>query len=577
MRSEKHLVLIKLFREFKPYRGRVAIVVALGLVISAIQPLSVRLSQKILDELQRGVDNDWIRWVPGMLVLLFFVSGIAKYLHQTVRRYMAENIIIRLRSGLFERYLYLPMSFVDSQRTGELMARAQNDLEKIASGIDTLCDLLREPFTFFGLLGVAFYYDWRLTLCTLLVAPLVGLLFSRSGNSVKRYSMRNLQQFSDLMSICQESLVGSRVVKIFTLEPTLLRKLEQIHARYLATVWKSIRVQEMAVPLVEFVGALLMAGVIAYGGTRIASGALTAGELVGFIIAIGLAQMPIKKLNNSYLKIKAAEAAAERVYEVLDRPEALRQISGDRRIQAFENSIVYQDVALEYGAKVALKGVSFEVARGQCVAFVGPSGSGKTSIVNLLPRLYDFSRGEIFIDGVGIRQFVLEDLRKLISVVTQDTFLFHDSIYENIRYGRPGASDDEIAAAAEAAYCTDFIAALPGRMDFKIGDRGACLSGGEKQRVAIARAILKDAPILILDEATSSLDTQSEGIVQKALDRLMTGRTSLVVAHRLSTVRKAQKIFVVDQGRIEQVGSHDHLVGSQGIYRTLFEHQFQEI
>jgi subfamily B ATP-binding cassette protein MsbA len=561
--------------EFKPYKGKLSLVLVLGLVISAIQPISVKLSQRIIDELQKGslIEGPFFKQVPGILILVFFISGLAKYFHNTLRRYVAEKVINRYRTLLFEKYLNFPLSVLDKTRAGDFLSSIQNDLGKISTGIDTLILVLKEPFTFLGLLGAAFYCDWRLALSTLIVAPIVALLFSRSGSAVKRYSHKNLETFSDLMSISQESISGARVVKVFQLEGPLFEKFKNIQDSYFAVLMKANNVEELATPLVEFIGSLLIAGVIIYGGHRASLGLLTSGQLVGFIIAIGLAQMPLKQLNNAYLKLKTAEAAAERLYKILDTEPMDKQVEGTQPIHSIENNIVFSNVSLLYGDKPALSQISFEVKKGDCVAFVGHSGSGKSSIVNLLPRLYELSAGEILFDNVPISKLLLTDLRKMISFVTQDTFLFNDTLLENIRYGNPSATEKQVKEAADQAHCTDFISKLKEGFNTKIGDRGVCLSGGERQRVAIARAILKGSPILVLDEATSSLDSQSESIVQTAMEGLIRGKTTFMVAHRLSTIRKANRIFVVENGRIQESGTHDSLIKSQGIYYQFFERQ----
>lgn len=565
--------LNRLIPELSCHRGRIVGILLLGLVIAAIQPACVRLTQQIIDSLKEGVGPGVLNRVAGILIGLFLLSGFAKYFHNTMRRYVSESVVVEIRNRLFEKYLRLPLRFLDSKRTGDLLSNLQNDLAQISTGMDTLCDILREPFTFIGLIGVAFYCDWQLTTATLVVTPLVALLFSRSGLAVKRYSERNLGQFSDLMSLGQEALAGTRVVKVFRMEGALGEKFRQIHRNFFGTLWKSIKVQELNTPLVEFIGALLMAGVIAYGGARVASGYLTAGELVAFIIAIGLCQMPIKKLNNAYLKLKMAEAALDRVFGLLEQPAESTATSAERPLPRLRQGVRFENVSLRYGDKVALDDVSFEVPSGEVIALVGPSGSGKTSLVNLLPRLYPLTQGRILFDGKDIRDYELGALRGMMAFVTQDTFLFNDTLYENIRSGRPGASEKEVKRAAALAHCEDFIERCSQGYQTPIGDRGVCLSGGERQRLAIARAILKDAPLLVLDEATSSLDSHSERVVQKALESLMEGRTTFLVAHRFSTIRKADRILVLDKGRIAESGSHQHLLRSDGIYRELYQHQ----
>jgi len=566
-------VFKRLVSEFQPFRGQIALVFGLGLLISAVQPASVKISQYIIDGLQQKTDPQAFKWVPVLLILVFVVSGLSKYFHNSTRRKLSERVLQKLRNALFRKFLLLPLRVVDRRKMGDMLASIQNDLQQIGTGIDTFCDLLKEPFTFIGLMGVAFYCDWRLTLMTLVVAPFVAYSFSRSGSAVKRYSVKNLEHFSELLSLTQESLAGARVIKVFHLESVLLDKFRRVHDQYFRMVWKSIQVQELATPVVELIGAMLMAGVIYYGSYRIAAGELTAGGLVAFIIALGLAQMPIKQLNNAHLKIRMAEAAAERVYDLLDIPDAGLLRSGSVRKNTFSSRIDFFDVGLKYDDKTALQNIDLHVKVGECIALVGHSGSGKTSLVNLLPRLYEATEGRIEIDGVDIRDIFLNDLRQLISFVTQDTFLFNDSIRENIRYGRPEASDMEVLKAAAQAHCMEFIEKCPEGIATRIGDRGMCLSGGERQRVAIARAILKGSPILVLDEATSSLDSHSEKMVQSALDELMAGKTTFLVAHRFSTIRRADRIFVLENGRVHESGTHQELSTLRGIYSGLLETQ----
>jgi subfamily B ATP-binding cassette protein MsbA len=440
-----------------------------------------------------------------------------------------------------------------------MLSGLQNDLAQMYTGIETFSVVLKEPFTFLGLMGVAFYCDWRLTLATLMVAPIIALLFSRTGSAVKRYSSRNMENFSDLMALTQESLAGARIVKVFGLENILMKRFQDIQGRFLNTIFKSIRVQELATPLVEFVGAILIAGVVTYAGFATAQGHLTPGELVAFIISIGLAQMPIKELNNSYLKLRNAEAGAERLYRVLDEKEPATPSQGRRHFDTFKTSIVFENVSLSYGEKEVLHQVSFEIKQGQTTALVGQSGSGKTSLVNLLPRLYEVSSGTIRMDGVSIQEIDIHDLRRQFAFVTQDTFLFHDTILNNVLYGNPNANRKNVEQACELAYCSEFVKNLPAGIDTVVGDRGVMLSGGERQRVAIARAFLRNAPILILDEATSNLDLRSEAVVQKALQQLAKGRTTVTIAHRLSTIREADQILVFESGRLIDRGNHQEL------------------
>ncbi|MEZ4752659.1 MAG: ABC transporter ATP-binding protein [Bdellovibrionota bacterium] len=561
----------RLIGEFRGHKVAVFWIVVLGSLVSIIQPLCVKITERVIDSLQAGVDPNFFRTIPLALVGVFLISGLSKYFYNTIRRTLSETVVCRLRDQLFHRFLYSPLSAQQKKRAGDFLSSIQNDLVQVSSGLETLYDLLKEPVAFIGLMGVAFYCDWRLALATLVVAPVVVLFFSWSGSAVKRYTAKTLINFSDIISLGQESIVGAQIVKIFRLEETLVRKFRSYQDHYYRMLKRSIQVQETATPAVEFVGALLMAGVLYYGAHRIAIGELTSGKLIAFIIAIGLAQMPIKKLNNSYLRLKIAEAAGERVYGYID--SSVAQHPNALSVNRFSSTIEYRGVGLCYAEEWALKDISFTVNRGECVAFVGPSGSGKTSLVNLLPRLFEVSSGSILLDGTDIRELNVHDLRGLISVVNQETFLFNDTIWENIRYGRPEATEQEIREAAEMANCLPFVSRFTEGFQTRVGDRGSQLSGGERQRVAIARSLLKGAPILVLDEATSSLDSESEAMVQGALERLMKDRTVFMIAHRFSTIKKADRIYVIEDGRIGEDGTHSDLVSNQGTYSRLLERQ----
>ncbi len=548
-----------------------ASVIALGVVISLIQPFCAKLTERVIDDLQKGASERFFITLPLILIAAFLVSGVAKFFYNSVRRTVSQEVVCSLRSRLFEKFVHFPLEKLQGTRSGEMLSTIQNDLVQVDAGAETFCDLIKEPVAFIGLMGVAFYANWKLALATLVVAPVVAWLFAATGQAVKRYSVRCLMRFSELITLSQESLVGAHIVKVFGLEKTLIEKFQAIQEEYFRTLRKSIRVQEMNVPVVELIGALLMAGVLAYGGYQISLGLMTAGQLIAFVVAIGLAQMPVKQLNSAFIRMRIAQAAAERIYTFLGADVPV--VANQSNALAFNDRIEFRSVGLHYGDKRALDQINLEVKRGECVAFVGFSGSGKSSIVNLLPRLYEASEGEILIDGKSTKFYSLDDLRSLFSFVTQETFLFNDSIYENIRYGKPSATKEEIERAAEQAHCLSFISRFPEGFERKVGERGMQLSGGERQRVAIARAILKGAPILVLDEATSSLDSASEAIVQKALESLMQGRTIFLVAHRFSTVRKANRIYVIEGGKLKEAGTHQDLLSKQGVYTQLFTHQ----
>lgn len=561
--------LKRLKTEFKPYYGSITVILLLGLVISAIQPACLKISQQIIDRLQKGDSVLEFKRLSVLLVCVFLISGITKYFYNTLRRYVTEKVIIKLRIALYEKIIWLPQQHLDTRRGGEFMSLIQNDLTQINSGVDTFCSILKEPFVFVGLVGSAVYLDPVLSLFTLVAAPVIILFFSKTGEAVKKYSNRNLSEFSDIISQSQESFSGTRIIKIFQLENLFVQRYKVLHDQFFKTLFKSIKVQELTTPLVEFVGACLMVGVLTYGQYRIESGHLTTGGLIAFILALGLAQMPIKNLNNAFLKIKNAEAASQRIYYLLGERGESQTPEG--KIYPFSGTIEFRSVNFSYAGSPTLNNINFLVKKGEKIGIVGPSGSGKSTIVNLLSHFYEVTSGDILIDGAPLSQIPLFSLRALISVVTQETFLFHDTIYHNILFGKPTATREEVLAAAKKAHCLEFVDKCVAGFDTVIGDRGILLSGGERQRLAIARAFLKNSPILILDEATSNLDTQSEKIVQEALELLMEGKTTFIIAHRLSTIKKANKILVIKDGHLIETGSHEDLLKEGRVYSDLFK------
>lgn len=563
--------LKRLLAELKHRKVVIGVVLLLGLMISAVQPLVLHMTERVIDELRRGQMSAYLKKSPLLIILIFIVSGFAKYYYNSLRRVLGEEVLVSLRSRLFQKYLSSPIPHLDSQRSGGIMGSFQNDLTLISHGLETMTLALKEPFTFVGLMATAFYCDVWLTLATLVTIPLIVVLFSASGAAMKRYTASGLIQFSDLLTVVSDALTGSRVVKAFQMEDRLRAKFEAVQARYFHNMKRSIQVQEIATPAVEFVGSLIIAGVILYGSYRVETGGMTAGKLVAFMIAIGLAQMPIKTLNNSWLRLKGAEAAAERVYSLLDGPEELSPARPKKH--SFADRIVFENVGIVLGDRHAVRGVSFELPYGKRIGLVGESGSGKTTLLNSLLRFNDVTSGRVLVDGVDLREMSLVDVRGLTAYVTQETFLFHDTIYENIRFGRPDATARDIERAAELAHCTDFISRCKLGFHTEVGERGVRLSGGERQRIAIARAFLKSAPLLLLDEATSNLDSHSEGVVQEALEALMEGRTSLIVAHRLSTIARADEILVLSQGKLVEQGKHQALVQAQGSYFGLIQKQ----
>jgi subfamily B ATP-binding cassette protein MsbA len=443
-----------------------------------------------------------------------------------------------------------------------------------------MADWLRQSFSALGLLYVVLQMDWKLALVSLTVLPFVLVPTARIGKRIRKATRRAQDHAADLNQTLQEALSGHHVVKSFGAEEYESSKFRRAAFALRSSSLRYVAQQALASPLIEFFGAVTIVGLLTYARKQITAGSMTTGEFTSFVIALLMLYEPVKRLTGIHNIFQQALGASQKVFEYLDRNEHIQSSQGAAPLKGFERSIVFDRVSFRYpgaNSSLVLDGVELEVRAGEVVALVGPSGAGKTTLANLVPRFYDVTSGAIRIDGRDVRETQLESLRRHISIVAQETFLFNDTVANNIRYGRRNATVNEVREAARNALADDFIQASPGGFETMIGERGLKLSGGQRQRIAIARALLKDAPILILDEATSHLDTESETLVQRALANLMAGRTVIVIAHRLSTIRRADKIAVVDRGRITEIGSHEELVAGGGIYQRLHELQYLEV
>ena len=458
------------------------------------------------------------------------------------------------------------------------MSHFTTDVERLQHAVaDIAGDLLKEGLSVVGLAVILLVHDWRLALFTLVFMPLAFAPLIRLGRRLRASSDTSLRRWRDISEILQETISGFRIVKAFAMEPFEIHRFQRAASRLLHVNLHIARTNAVLPPLMEAVGGLAIVATLFYGSSQIQLGRLTTGEFVSFLAALFLMYTPIKRLSRVNANLQGALAASSRVFEVLDTHQEVVDSSGARELPPMASEITFENVGFRYpdGSQHVLKGVNLVARRGEVVAVVGPSGAGKTTLLNLLPRFYDVSEGVVRIDGVDIRDATLRSLRDQIGLVTQEIVLFNDTVGANIGYGMENVDRTRMETAARAAFAHDFILDLPRRYDTVIGERGSRLSGGQRQRIAIARALLKDPPILILDEATSALDAESERLVQAALANLIKGRTTLVVAHRLSTVRAADRIVVLENGEVREVGSHDELLRSQvGIYSRLYGAQF---
>ena len=522
-------------------------------------------------------------WIHNVwTVVAVFVIGvtlgkaICEYLANYLINFVGFSIIMDLRNQLYERIIHQSMSFFHRYSTGKLMSAIVNDIEKIQLAVsEVLADFLRQGFTLVGLLFVVFVLDWHLALISFGLVPLVMIPSINIGRKIRRSSRSSQSNLAEISQLLQETISGNRIVKAFRMERWEVGRFRKAARKLFDVNLRFVRAQSITSPLMEVLGALTVVFLLLYARNRIQHHLMTTGMFVSFIYALFKTYEPVKRLagiNNSF---QQAIGASAKVFELLELDDEVRERPGAEVLPPFSRSIVFENVSFAYDeAQPLLKNIQLEARAGEVVAIVGPSGAGKSTLANLIPRFFDVTGGRILIDGLDVRDLTLDSLRSQISMVTQETVLFNDTIRNNICYGRPNVSDEELDRAVRVAMAHDFIEQMPDGYDTIIADRGERLSGGQRQRLAIARALLKNSPVLILDEATSELDTESEQLVQKALANLMVGRTVIVIAHRLSTVRRADKIVVLDAGAIREIGTHQDLIKRGGIYQRLHQMQF---
>ncbi len=573
MNDYKRLLLF-----IKPYWKALGLSV-ICIIMSAAANLYVPwIIRDMVDKVLMNKDMMLLNLIAIGIVLVFLFRGIFFYGQSYLVSYIAQRVIIDVREKLYVKFQQLQLSYYEKKQTGTIMSYITNDVAALqAALVDSLIEMVTEFSILVGSLVMMFYLDWKLSMVTLVVVPLIGQAMKVFGRKLKNSGSLIQSRTADITSLLQESISGVRVVKSFAREDYEIKRFQNQNDLNFKANMKSVQLSSLLTPTVEFLAAVIVAVILWFGGYQVINGALTAGSLIAFLTyAVNLAN-PVKRISRVYGTINKAMAAAERVFNVLDTQEKLVDKPDAKPLSEITGNVTFEHVSFAYKKDVyVLHDLNLSAKSGQVIAFVGPSGAGKSTIANLIPRFYDVTEGSIKIDGTDIRDVTIQSLREQIGVVPQETMLFSGTVKDNIRYGRLEATDEEIIAAAKAANAHNFIMNLTDGYETKIGERGITLSGGQRQRIAIARAILKNPRILILDEATSALDTESEEIVQEALDKLMVGRTSFVIAHRLSTIVHADRIIVLDDGRVKESGTHQELMKLGGLYSHLYNIQFSD-
>ncbi|MBI3584990.1 MAG: lipid A export permease/ATP-binding protein MsbA [Nitrospinae bacterium] len=563
----------------RPYLGRLIAGILLAIVVSAATGAAAWIVKPVMDDIFLSKDTTLLKILPIGFILIYTIKGLARYGQSYLMRSIGQKIITKIRNELYEHIQKMPLSFFHNTPSAILMSRITNDVTMLGHvSSQVVADFFRQTFTFFILLGLTFYREWRLATIALVVFPFIGIFIVSIGRKLRILSRKNQEKMADLNIILQETFTGNKIVKAFGMEEYENKKFMNENRNLYDISMKETKRHEMVSPLMEMFGAVGTGVVIWYGGYQVISGATTPGTFFSFMTALIMLYDPIKKLSTMNNVVQQSMAAAERVFETLDTKVEITDNDRAVDIREFKDRISFNDVWFQYNSNngMVIKGINLIIKKGEVVALVGSSGAGKSTLVDMIPRFHDVTKGSINIDNHDIRNITLNSLRRQIGVVTQETILFNDTVKNNISYGRVDADMNDIHKAAESAYAHDFIMEMPSGYDTVIGERGVKLSGGQRQRISIARAILKNPAILILDEATSSLDTESEKMVQQALENLMKDRTTFVIAHRLSTVLNAGRIVVIDDGRIAETGRHDELLAHGGIYRKLYEMQFKE-
>lgn len=571
----------EIYPRLKPYvypqRRLIAISAVASWGVAATDGAMAKMVQPFVDKLIIARDEEMMLLVPLLIVGLQGGKAVCRYAQEYYIKTAGQLAVQSIRNDVFEHTMRLSMRYHTRTSTGVLMSRVTNDIGGLQSAMaELLVGVMRDVMALIALIGVAFYTDWRMATIAFISLPVAGWPVAKIGRKIKEYSRRSREHLKLFTVALEQSFSGVKVIKGFGAEKQETERFRRENENFYQAVSKVRRYDAASAPFIEIITGIGAAAVVWYGMHRVIAGDMTQGQLFSVLAAIMLMYAPFKRLTkmNNYLQV--VSMLSEQLFRFLDEPVEIADRPGARELGAVRGEVVFERVSFAYDSDKVLDDCSLHASLGEVIALVGPSGAGKTTIVSLLERFYDPTGGRILIDGIDIRDVTLESLKRNLSMVDQESFLFNGSIDYNIRFGAPGASDEAVRDAARQAHADEFINALPEGYQTSIGNRGLRLSGGQRQRICIARALLRNAPILILDEATSALDTESEALVQDALANLMKNRTTFVIAHRLSTIMHADKIVVVDKGRIVEAGTHTELIERGGLYRKLYDMQFRE-